>query len=91
MKATDTTLAYMGLAGLIYRFASRMSINAEIQGIMGDIRQTFDYEGSLQYLAREGVIDPAAIEDWGTNDILGGSYPLDLVGVRLSVGLLVTL
>ena len=91
VKATATTLAYMGLAGLIYRFASRISINAEIQGVMGDIRQTFDYEGSLQYLAREGVIDPAAIEDWGTNDILGGSYPLDLVGVRLSVGLLVTL
>ncbi|MCB9512787.1 MAG: hypothetical protein H6694_00485 [Candidatus Latescibacteria bacterium] len=89
VKATDSTIAYLGLAGLIYHFGPRMALNAEIQGIMGDIRQTFEYDGSLQYIA-PGTAS-STVEDWGRNDILGGSYPLDLVGVRLSVGLLVTL
>ncbi len=85
--ARDTTMAYIGLAGLIYRFGSRVALNAEMQGVMGDIRQTFDYAGSLQHIRPE--TDPSAIEDWGKNDILGGSYPMDLSGVRLSIGILV--
>ena len=85
--ARDTTMAYIGLAGLIYRFGSRVALNAEMQGVMGDIRQTFDYAGSLQHI-RPGST-PGDVEDWGINDILGGSYPMDLSGVRLSIGVLV--
>lgn len=89
VKARDTTFAYIGLAGLLYRFGNRVALNAEMQGVMGDIRQTFDYAGSRQHI--EANPEPAAVEDWGTNDILGGSYPMDLNGVRLSIGLLVGL
>lgn len=88
-KARDKTLAYIGLAGLIYRFNRRVALNAEIQGVMGDIRQTFDYAGSLQHILPSPQPDDVA--DWGTNDILGGSYPMDLNGVRLSIGLLIGL
>ncbi|MBM4117247.1 hypothetical protein FJ251_05810 [bacterium] len=91
IKARDHSLHYLGLAGLIYRFTSRVAISAEMQGVMGDIRQSFDYGGSYQYL----VVDPEnqqdVINDWKTNDILGGSYPMDLTGVRLSIGLLIGL
>lgn len=89
VKATDSTIAYLGLAGLLYHLAPRITLNAEIQGIMGDIRQTFEYDGSLQYIVPGA--ESSAVEDWGRNDILGGSYPLDLVGLRLSVGVLVSL
>jgi len=87
--ARDTTLAYIGLAGLIYRFGSRVALNAEMQGVMGDIRQTFEYAGSLQHIRPSS--SPENVADWGLNDILGGSYPMDLNGVRLSIGVLVGL
>ncbi len=89
VKAVDTTLAYFGLVGLVYRFTNRLSLSAEIQGIMGDLRQDFDYEGSLQYIQPGSSQDD--IEDWSMNDILGGVYPLDLVGMRLSIGVMVGL
>jgi opacity protein-like surface antigen len=89
IEARDTTLTYLGLAGMMYRFGGRFAINAEIQGVMGDIRQTFEYAGSLQHIQPEAP--PGAIDDWGLNDILGGSYPMDLNGMRLSIGVLVGL
>lgn len=89
VAARDKTLAYIGLAGLIYRFGSRLALNAEIQGVMGDIRQTFEYAGSLQHILPSPQPDDVA--DWGVNDILGGSYPMDLNGVRLSIGILIGL
>lgn len=91
IEARDTTLAYIGLAGLIYRFTGRIALNAEIQGVMGDIRQTFEYAGSLQHVLAHPEDHAQDIEDWGANDILGGSYPMDLNGVRLSIGLLIGL
>lgn len=89
VKARDATVTYFGMAGLIYRFTNRVSLSAEVQGIMGDIRQDFDYSGSLQH------VNPGTpqnqIDDWSINDILGGAYPLDLNGIRLSVGVMVGL
>jgi opacity protein-like surface antigen len=87
IDARDTTMTYIGLAGLIYHFGSRLALNAEIQGVMGDIRQTFEYAGSLQHI-QPGTLNA---DDWKLNDILGGSYPMDLNGVRLSIGVLVGL
>lgn len=85
VSATDRSLAYFGLAGLVFRMTDRISWTAEIQGVMGDVRQDFDYDGSLQYL---NPTDASNVDDPRRNDILMGSYPLDLNGVRLAVGLL---
>lgn len=87
VSANDTTLAYFGLAGLIFHLNGRIALNAEMQGIMGDLRQTFDYAGSMQHIAPGS--EPEILESWNSNDILGGVYPLDLNGVRLSIGILV--
>ncbi len=81
----DQTLAYLGLAGLNYRLTNRLSITVEMQAIMGDLRQNFEYDGSLQHI-NPGASDDV-VENWNTNDILGGVYPLDLNGVRLSIGI----
>ncbi len=81
----DQTLAYLGLAGLNYRLTNRLSISVEMQAIMGDLRQNFEYKGSLQHIY-PGASDQA-VESWNTNDILGGVYPLDLNGIRMSIGI----
>ena len=84
VSSGDQTLAYLGLAGLNYRLTNRLSVTVEMQAVMGDLRQNFEYDGSLQHINPNATDD--LVENWNTNDILGGVYPLDLNGVRLSIG-----
>ena len=84
IDSSDFGIGALGLAGLNFNFTRRVALNAEIQGVLGQVRQHFDYDGSLQYISpgSDGVEDPQV------NDILMGSYPLDLNGLRLSICLL---
>ncbi len=84
VSSNDQTLAYLGLAGLNFRLTNRIAVNIEMQAIMGDLRQNFEYEGSLLHMNPNAELP--FLESWNTNDILGGVYPLDLNGIRLSIG-----
>ncbi len=86
VSSSNGGLGVLAMAGLSFHLTGRLLINAEIQGVMGQIRQYFDYDGSLQYI--EPTPAPADVENPGINDILLGAYPLDLNGIRLSVGVL---
>ncbi|MBN2171593.1 MAG: hypothetical protein JW819_09780, partial [Candidatus Krumholzibacteriota bacterium] len=87
MTSRDFTAGPVALAGLTYHLNSRVAINGEFQGIMGQVRQQFDFDGSLPYIIPGyNPDDPLKV-----NDILQGAYPMDLNGIRLSVSLLITL
>ena len=79
------SLGGVALAGVAYNLSSRLHFIAEMQGILGQIRQNFDYDGSLKYLNPSANQDQ--LENPGLNDLLFGSYQLDLNGLRLTLGL----
>ena len=89
VESTDFSLGAEAYIGLNYHLSSKLMLQGELGGTMGQVSQSFDYTGSLQH------IDPGtpqdAVENPEVNDILWGSYPLDLNGLRLSIGLLITL
>ncbi len=75
----------VALAGVMYNITGRVQLVAEMQGILGQVRQEFDYSGSLQHIAPG--LNPDVYLDQGLNDMLFGSYQLDLNGLRLTIGL----
>jgi hypothetical protein len=85
IKTTDGSLGGIALAGVKYNVTSRVQLVAEMQGILGQIRQDFDYSGSLQHILPGAPA--SAVADPGANDLLFGAYQLDLNGLRLSLGL----
>ncbi len=89
IESTDFALGAEAYIGLNYHLSSKLMLQGELGGTMGQVSQSFDYAGSLQHL--EPGTPQDAVEDPSVNDILWGSYPLDLNGLRLSIGLLFTL
>jgi hypothetical protein len=85
-KSNDTTIGALALAGLTLNLNSRMAINAEVQGTMIQINQYFDYEGSMQYVIPD--YSPESYGHMGNDNILPGKRPLDLNGLKLTVGIL---
>jgi hypothetical protein len=83
IPSRDAALGALAFAGLTYHFSHRIALQAEMQGVMGQVRQTFDYEGSFQHTNPSGEVPPNL-----DNDILLGAYQLNLNGLRLSLGLL---
>lgn len=87
MSSMDWTAGPVALAGITYHLSPRVAVNGEFQGLMGQVRQHFDYEGSLPYIVPNyNPDDPLKV-----NDVLQGAYPMDLNGIRLSVSLLISL
>jgi len=89
LESTDFSVGAEAYVGLNYRVTSNLIIQGQLGGTMGQVNQNFDFDGSLQHLNPETPQD--AIEDPSANDILWGSYPLELNGLRLSLGLLISL
>jgi len=89
IKSTDYSIGAEAYLGLNYRLNSKLIVQGELGGTMGQINQHFDYSGSLQHIDPGSAQD--AVEDPRVNDILWGAYPFDLNGLRLSIGLLLTL
>jgi len=87
LRSEDLSLGLAGLAGASIDVTERLTWQLEIQGLfMSQLRQQFDYQGSLQYVTPDG--SGAGDE---TNDILMGSYPLELGGLRFNLGFLVAM
>lgn len=89
IESTDMSVGAAASVGLNYRLNRSLMIQGQLGGTMGQVSQYFDYEGSLQHITPDA--NQSEIEDPSVNDILWGSYPLELNGLRLSLGLLVTL
>ncbi len=89
IESTDMSIGAAASVGLNYRLNRSVMIQGQLGGTMGQVSQYFDYEGSLQHITPDA--NQSEIEDPSDNDILWGSYPLELNGLRLSLGLLVTL
>ncbi|MDP6419021.1 MAG: outer membrane beta-barrel protein [Candidatus Krumholzibacteria bacterium] len=85
VESKDTSLGAVAFVGLRYRLSPQAFLQAELMGTMGQITQNFEYEGSLQYIAPGSP--PELFDDPEVNDILWGSYPLNLNGMKLSLSL----
>ncbi|MCP4545986.1 MAG: hypothetical protein GY835_05910 [bacterium] len=86
VKSTDFAIGAIAMAGLTYHVNRRSALVVEIAGMMNQVNQNFDFDGTLQYTNPGGGIDPT---DPRTNDILSGNYPLKMNGIRVSLGILI--
>jgi len=89
VESQNSSFGATAFAGLNYNLNRKVTLQGLLAGTMVQIGQGFVYKGSLQYFQPE-----SSDEDIGNpalNDILGGSHPFDLNGLRLSIGLLFSL
>jgi hypothetical protein len=89
LESADLSVGAEAYVGLNYRITPHLMIQGQLGGTMGQVNQNFDYDGSLQHIFPNS--DPEDVENPGNNDILWGSYPLELNGLRLSLGMLISL
>ncbi len=89
LESADLSVGAEAYVGLNYRVTPNLMIQGQLGGTMGQVSQNFDYDGSLQHIFPDS--DPDDVENPGNNDILWGSYPLELNGLRLSLGMLISL
>ena len=87
LHSSDSTIGFIGQLGVNLDVTDRLTWHMELQGIFfSQLRQEFNYQGSLQY-----VNPDASGADASANDILMGSYPLELGGTRFSMGFFVAM
>ena len=87
LRSRNGTRGIIGQVGVNLDVTDRLTWQMEVQGIfLSQLRQEFNYQGSLQHVNPDGSgADDAA------SDILLGSYPLELSGTRFTMGFFVAM